>query len=316
MTVYPLKHADAEMTATLLSDCSSARRPAPRRAAPAGPRRRPARAAVQQHDGGHRHGAAAERDHRRGRPHQQHASLTGPAEVVAGVEDLITRLDLADEQSKQRRSEVYALHNASAADVANAINTFFSNQLAIDVPRRGINSTPIQDCSSRCSSCPSRSPTSCSSAPRRSTSTTIMRLITELDAEPPQVVIQVLIAEVDLTDDRGVRRRARPAKPGAVQAQHHPARPPARHGDVHQPARRRAILAATAVTVSSTIPATSAGLQLQQRQLACRWATTRRSSPAIGRLPGAGQPRRRPGVADAAASAASCSRRPATPSTC
>ena len=50
----------------------------------------------------------------------------------------------------------------------------------------------------------------------------VMRLIGELDSRPPQVVIQVLIAEVEPDRQQGVRRRDRPAEPGAVPARHVP----------------------------------------------------------------------------------------------
>jgi type II secretory pathway component GspD/PulD (secretin) len=130
--------------------------------------------------------------------------LTGPAEVVAGVEDLINRLDLADEQAKVRRSEVYSLHNASAADVANAINTFFSNQLAITTTA-GINSAYIQ-LQQQVFIVPEPITNKLLISATPYYFDTIMRFVTELDQQPPQVVIQCLLAEVDLsaTEEFGV----------------------------------------------------------------------------------------------------------------
>ena len=65
----------------------------------------------------------------------------------------------------------------------------------------------------------------------------IMRLIAELDAELPQVVIQVLIAEVDLTntDEFGVEIGLQ--SPVLFQREHLPGRRPARqrHRQLHQP---------------------------------------------------------------------------------
>src|SRR4029077_7139522 len=97
-----------------------------------------------------------------------------------------------------RRSEAYKLRNALAADVAAALNDFLpkslkviqtSGQLSgfqelqkdVVIPAEPISNTLL-----------------ISAAPQYFE--TVMRLVMELDVMPPQVVIQVLVAEVDFTD--------------------------------------------------------------------------------------------------------------------
>ena len=123
--------------------------------------------------------------------------LSGPVKVVAGVEEFINRLDLADEQAKSRRSEVYTLHNASAADVANAINTFYSNQLAV-YTGAGYTSAFIQ-LQQQVFIVPEPITNNLLISATPYYFEQLMRFIAALDAQPAQVVIQCLIAEVDLT---------------------------------------------------------------------------------------------------------------------
>src|SRR5690606_9828823 len=53
--------------------------------------------------------------------------VAGPAGALQLIEGLIGRLD--DTDADPRRNEVYHLRNASAADVAQALNTFLTNSI-------------------------------------------------------------------------------------------------------------------------------------------------------------------------------------------
>jgi type II secretory pathway component GspD/PulD (secretin) len=129
--------------------------------------------------------------------------------IVAGsradleiAEALISRLE--DSKVEIRRNEVYRLMNSTAVDVANALNTFILQ--SIQVYRNAQQLTPFQDIEREVVVVPE--PISnkllISATPRYFPD--IMRLVAELDAELPQVVIQVLIAEVNLnnTEEFGV----------------------------------------------------------------------------------------------------------------
>jgi type II secretory pathway component GspD/PulD (secretin) len=129
--------------------------------------------------------------------------------IVAGsrndlevVEAIITRLE--DAEVLPRQNEVYKLVNATAVDVANALNTFITNSLTIY--RNAGQLTPFQDIEREVVVVPEpvTNKLLISATPRYFPD--VMRLIAELDAELQQVMIQVLIAEVDLnnTEEFGV----------------------------------------------------------------------------------------------------------------
>ena len=122
--------------------------------------------------------------------------------IVAGsrndldiIEALITRLD--DTEVQTRRSDVYALRNTSAVDVATALNSFLTQSLT--VVRNAGQLSQFQDLEREVVVVPEpiTNKLLISATPRYYPD--IMRLVAELDAELPQVIIQVLIAEVDLT---------------------------------------------------------------------------------------------------------------------
>jgi type II secretory pathway component GspD/PulD (secretin) len=124
--------------------------------------------------------------------------------IVAGsendlrvVDTIITRLD--DAVVLPRRNEVYTLVNATAVDVANALNNFIVS--ALNVYSRGGQLTPFQDVEREVIVVPEpiTNKLLISATPRYYPD--VMRMIAELDAELPQVVIQVLVAEVDLNND-------------------------------------------------------------------------------------------------------------------
>jgi type II secretion system protein D len=124
--------------------------------------------------------------------------------IVAGsrndldvIEAIITRLDEADVQ--QRHNEVYHLHNSSAVDVANALSTFLLGSLRVLQASQQL--TAFQEFQRDVVVVPEpiTNKLLISATPRYYPD--VIRLIEELDAESPQVVVQVLIAEVDLTGD-------------------------------------------------------------------------------------------------------------------
>jgi type II secretory pathway component GspD/PulD (secretin) len=127
--------------------------------------------------------------------------------IVAGsrndlevIEALVTRLEDADVQ--QRQNDVYRLVNSNAVDVATALNNFITSYLSVF--QRASQLTPFQDYQREIIVVPEpiTNKLLISATPRYYPD--IMRLIHELDAELPQVVIQVLIAEVDLNSTEEV----------------------------------------------------------------------------------------------------------------
>jgi type II secretion system protein D len=129
--------------------------------------------------------------------------------IVAGsrtdletIEALITRLEDSDVQT--RRNEIYTLQNSTAVDLANALNNFLQQTLLVF--QRGGQLSQFQDIEREVVIVPEpiTNKLIISATPRYYPD--IMRLIAELDAELPQVVIQVLIAEVQLnnTEEFGV----------------------------------------------------------------------------------------------------------------
>lgn len=114
------------------------------------------------------------------------------------VEALIIRLDEQDVQ--QRQTAVYRLKNAPAVDVAQAINDFLRSQRQLQLAAPGVLS-PFQQLESEVVVVPE--PVSnaliLSATPRFFKE--IADLIEKLDSPPPQVMIQVLIAEVQLSNN-------------------------------------------------------------------------------------------------------------------
>jgi general secretion pathway protein D len=127
----------------------------------------------------------------------------GSAGVLRIVEALLLRLDTQDVQ--QRKTTVYRLKNAPATDVANAINLFLRSERQLQMAAPGALS-PFQQIEREVVVVPE--PVSnaliLSTTPRYFEE--IQQLVEKLDAQPAQVMIQVLIAEVTLrdTDEFGV----------------------------------------------------------------------------------------------------------------
>ncbi len=122
--------------------------------------------------------------------------------IVAGsqldlvtVEALILRLEASGYEA--RRNEVYLLRNALAADTANTLTTFFTNSTAILKTNAIINAE--QDVEREIIIVPDPITNKLLISVTPTYYPEVMRLIQELDADIPQVVIQVLLAEVDLS---------------------------------------------------------------------------------------------------------------------
>jgi type II secretory pathway component GspD/PulD (secretin) len=121
--------------------------------------------------------------------------VAGSANDLNVIEAMISRLEDADIQV--RRNEVYRLRNAVAADVAAALNDFLTRSL--NVYRSAGEITAFQEVQRDVViGFEAISNTLLISATPQYFSD-VMRIIEALDYQPPQVMIQVLIAEVDLT---------------------------------------------------------------------------------------------------------------------
>ena len=120
---------------------------------------------------------------------------TGSEGDLVIVEALLLRLD--EEDIQQRETTVYRLRNAPAVDVANAISLFLRSERQVEMAGPGAVS-PFQRIEREVVVVPEVVSNSLilSATPRFFKE--IMELIEQLDAEPPQVMIQVLIAEVAL----------------------------------------------------------------------------------------------------------------------
>jgi type II secretion system protein D len=122
--------------------------------------------------------------------------------IVAGsrfdldvVQALIYRLEDADVEP--RRNMVYHLRNSSAADVATAVNNFLASSL--QVLKNANQFSAFQEIERDVVVVPEpiTNKLIISATPRYFDE--IMKIIEEIDMEPPQVVIQALMAEVDLS---------------------------------------------------------------------------------------------------------------------
>jgi type II secretory pathway component GspD/PulD (secretin) len=123
--------------------------------------------------------------------------------IVAGsrfdvdvIEAILARLEDADVDA--RRHEVIHLKNASAADVANTLQTFLTNSLAVYSDAGLLSAYVALERNVIIVPEPFTNKLLISATPRYFND--LLRLVIELDTQPPQVVIQVLVAEVDLNN--------------------------------------------------------------------------------------------------------------------
>ena len=128
---------------------------------------------------------------------------TGSAGDLKIVEALLVKLDQST--TLQRKTTVYQLRNSPAVDVASAVNQFLLSKRQIESAAPGATS-PFQDIEREVVVVPEpiANKLILSATPRYFQE--INDLIQRLDEQPPQVMIQVLIAEVALndTDEFGV----------------------------------------------------------------------------------------------------------------
>ena len=122
--------------------------------------------------------------------------VAGTAHDVDIIEAIISRLEDADVQP--RHNEVYRLKNAAAADVAAALQSFITRSL--QVLAQGQQLTAFQEIARDVVVVPEPVTNSLLISATPEYFADILRLIKDIDAESPQVVIQVLVAEVDLDD--------------------------------------------------------------------------------------------------------------------
>lgn len=119
------------------------------------------------------------------------------------VEALILRLDESDKM--QRKSTVYQLKNSPAVDVALAINEFLRSKRQVEIAAPGVIN-PFEQIEKEVVVVPEpvQNKLILSATPRYYDE--ISRLIEQLDQQPPQVMIQVMIAEITLSnvDEFGV----------------------------------------------------------------------------------------------------------------
>ncbi|MHB0956033.1 MAG: secretin N-terminal domain-containing protein [Pirellulaceae bacterium] len=113
------------------------------------------------------------------------------------VEALLNRLDQSE--SMNRKNAIYMLKNSPAIDVAMSINQFLQSQRQLEAAQPG-QSNPFQDLEREVIVVPEPvgNRLIVSATPRYFDE--ITQLIEKLDEPPPQVVIQVLIAEITLGD--------------------------------------------------------------------------------------------------------------------
>ena len=119
------------------------------------------------------------------------------------VEALTRRLDSGD--SSERKSMVYQLKNSPAVDVALAINQFLQSKRTVEQATPGANN-PFDQLEREVVVVPEpvQNKLILSATPRFYDE--ISQLIQRLDEQPPQVMIQVMIAEITLgnTDEFGI----------------------------------------------------------------------------------------------------------------
>lgn len=122
---------------------------------------------------------------------------TGSEGDLTVVEAILLRLDEDDIQN--RRVAVYRLLNAPAADVADAINEYLQNERQVEQATTGVTST-FETLEREVVVVPEDVSNSLiiSTTPRYYNQ--ITQIIEQLDERPPMVMLQVLIAEVDLDD--------------------------------------------------------------------------------------------------------------------
>jgi type II secretion system protein D len=122
---------------------------------------------------------------------------TGSASDLRIIEALLARLDA--EEAQQRINRVYRLRNSPALDVAAAVNEFLRSERIVQRAAPG-RPNPFQQIESEVVVVaePVGNSLIISASPRFFEE--ILALVESLDEQPPQVLVQVIIAEVDLSN--------------------------------------------------------------------------------------------------------------------
>lgn len=120
---------------------------------------------------------------------------TGTSGDLQIIEALLLRLDQTETQERVNR--VYRLKNSPATDVAQAVNEFLRSERIVSQAAPG-RLNPFQQIEQEVVVVPEpvRNSLIISATPRYFEQ--ILELVEELDDQPPQVMIQVILAEVDL----------------------------------------------------------------------------------------------------------------------
>ena len=114
------------------------------------------------------------------------------------IEAMVSRLE--DIPVQVRQNEVYHVRNASAVDLANALGTFLTTSLTV-LTTVGQLTLRYQEAERDVIIIPEPVTNKLLISATAARIPEVMRLIEELDSQPPEVVIQVLIAEVDLSNE-------------------------------------------------------------------------------------------------------------------
>ncbi|MGQ9770557.1 MAG: secretin N-terminal domain-containing protein [Thermogutta sp.] len=128
---------------------------------------------------------------------------SGSAGDLAVVEAILLRLD--ESEVIKRRTQVFRLKNAPANDVATAINSYLTNERQVRQLNINVFST-FEFLSKEVVIVPEAVSNSLIVSATPEYFDQIVEIITQLDERPPMVLIQVLIAEVQLssTDEFGI----------------------------------------------------------------------------------------------------------------
>lgn len=127
----------------------------------------------------------------------------GGAESLSVVEAILLRLDTAE--ARERRTVVIPMRNVQATIVAAALDSFLEQQQELQTSTEGLVSN-IERLRQEVIIAPDDNSNSLIVSASPEYFSEISQIITELDANPPQVIIQALLVEVQLnnTDEFGV----------------------------------------------------------------------------------------------------------------
>ncbi len=129
--------------------------------------------------------------------------VVGSQNDLEVIEAVIAKLEVANPY--ERRNEVYHVRNSLAADLAAALNVY--NPAFLKIYTNSNQLTGFQELMKDVVVTPEPISNSLLISVSPQYYDTLMRMIVELDVMPPQVMIQVMIAEVDITnsDEFGVQ---------------------------------------------------------------------------------------------------------------